>query len=178
MAIKGPLTGVRILDLTVAHAGPYGAKLLGDLGAEVIKIEPPKYGDFTRNVGPFLGDHSELLSTFILAMLRNRKSVALDLQTKSGKQAFYDLVKVSDVVFSQQRAEVEKRLGTDHETLSRINPKIITCLITGFGPSGPYATRPSYDDIAQALSGMSSLCGEKGGKPIRSAVAIPAIQAG
>lgn len=178
MTIKGPLTGVRILDLTLAHAGPYSAKLLGDLGAEVLKIEPPKYGDFTRNVGPFLGDPNDLISTFILAMLRNRKSVALNLRTESGKQAFYDLVKVSDVVFSQQRAEVGERLGMDYETLSRINPKIIYCLLTGFGSSGPYVNRPSYDDIAQAYSGMSSLCGEKGGEPIRSAVATADILAG
>jgi len=178
VAIKGPLTGVRILDLTVAHAGPYGAKLLGDLGAEVLKVEPPKYGDFTRNVGPFLGNPNNLISTFILAMLRNRKSVALDLGTELGKQAFYDLVRVSDVVFSQQRAEVRKRIGMDYETLSQINPRIISCLLTGFGSSGPYVNRPSYDDIAQAYSGMSSLCGEKGGPPIRSAVATADIIAG
>ena len=178
MAIKGPLTRVRILDLTVAHAGPTGAKLLGDLGAEMLKIEPPKYGSLIRNIGPFLGNPENLMGSYALGLFRNEKSVALDLGIESGKQAFYDLVKVSDVVFTQQRAEVAKRMGMDHETLSQLNPRIITCLLSGFGSSGPYANRPSYDDIAQALSGMSSLCGEKGGKPMRSAVATADIIAG
>jgi Predicted acyl-CoA transferases/carnitine dehydratase len=178
MTIKGSLTGVRILDLTVAHAGPYGAQLLGDLGAEVIKIEPPKFGDLIRHGAPFLGDAADLMNPYSLALFRNRKSVALDMGTKSGKQAFYDLVKVSDVVFSQQRAAVAKRLGTDHETLIQINPRIISCVLTGFGSSGPYVNRPSYDDIAQGVSGMASLCGEKGGKPIRAPVAIVDILTG
>jgi crotonobetainyl-CoA:carnitine CoA-transferase CaiB-like acyl-CoA transferase len=103
------------------------------------------------------------MGSYALGLFRNRKSVALDLRTDSGKQAFYDLVKVSDAVFSQQRAEVAKRMGTDYETLSQINPRIVWCLLSAFGSLGPYVNRPSYDCIAQGFSGMSSLCGEKGG---------------
>lgn len=176
--IKGPLTGVRVLDLTVAHAGPFGAKLLGDLGAEVLKIEPPKYGELIRHLGPFAGDPELGIGTYIVALGRNRKSVALDLYTDSGKEAFHGLVKVSDVIYDNQRPDAMKRVGADYDTVRKINPRVISCSISGYGSSGPYVGRPSYDDIAEGISGMSSLCGEKGGRPIRSPVAIADISAG
>jgi Predicted acyl-CoA transferases/carnitine dehydratase len=176
--IKGPLTGVRVLDLTVAHAGPFGTKLLGDLGAEILKIEPPNYGEMVRHLGPFAGDPDIGMGAYMVAMGRNKKSVTLDLYTKSGREAFHDLVKVSDVICDNQRPDGMKRIGADYDTVRKINPRIISCSIFGYGTSGPYLGRPSYDDIAEGISGMTSLCGEKDGRPIRSPVAIADISSG
>lgn len=172
MAVRGPLTGVRILDLSQAHAGPYGSQILGDMGAEVIKIETPT-GDLVRFAfDPPSGGY------YIKALNRNKKGIVLDLWTNSGKEAFYDLVKVSDVVFDNFRVGAMKRLGADYETLKQINPRIISASISGYGSSGPYAQFPSFDDIAQAMSGMASLCGKPGGAPMRSAAAIADVGAG
>lgn len=171
MTVKGPLTGVRILDLSQAHAGPYGGQILGDMGAEVIKIESP-VGDMLRFPGVPDGGY------YIKALARNKKGIVLDLRTKTGKEAFYDLVKVSDVVYDNFRVGAMKRLGADYETLKGINPRIISASITGYGASGPYAEFPSFDDIAQAMSGMSSLCGEPGGGPMRSGAAVADVCAG
>ncbi len=178
MAIKGPLSGVRVVDLGIAHAGNFGGRILGDLGAEMIKVEPPKYGDVVRSAGPFLGDPADGMGSYIIALCRNRKSVALDLHTESGREAFQDLVKVSDVVYDNQRVGATDRMGADWETVRKINPRIISCSITGYGTSGPYAGRPSYDDIAQGMSGLTSLIGEPGGSPMRSPVAIADIASG
>jgi crotonobetainyl-CoA:carnitine CoA-transferase CaiB-like acyl-CoA transferase len=171
MTVKGPLTGVRVVDLSQAHAGPFGSQLLGDMGAEVLKIESPM-GELLRFQGIPDGGY------YIKALSRNKKGVVLDMWTKTGKEAFYDLVKVSDVVFDNFRVGAIERLGADYETLKKINPRIISASITGYGASGPYSGFPSYDDIAQALSGMSSLCGEPGGAPMRSAAAIADISSG
>jgi Predicted acyl-CoA transferases/carnitine dehydratase len=178
MAIKGPLTGARILSFGSVHAGNYCAKILGDLGAEVLKIEAPGRGDMIRDLGPFASDPELGVGSYVVAMCRNMKSVALDLYTESGRQAFHDLVKASDVVFDNYRAGVMERVDADYDALRKINPRIISCSICGYGSSGPYSHRPSYDDLAEGLSGMSSLCGERtGGRPIRSPVAIADISA-
>lgn len=171
MALKGPLNGVRMLDLSQAHAGPYGSQILGDMGAEVIKIETP-LGDMLRFPGTPDGGY------YIKALARNKKGIVLDLHTKTGKEAFYDLVKVSDIVYDNFRVGALERLGADYETLKTLNPRIISASITGYGASGPYSKYPSYDDIAQAMSGMSSLCGEPGGAPMRSAAAIADVASG
>ena len=171
MTVKGPLTGVRILDLSQAHAGPYGSQMLGDMGAEVIKIETPM-GDMLRFPGVPDGGY------YIKALARNKKGIVLDLHTKTGKEAFYDLVKVADVVYDNFRVGAMKRLGADYETLKTLNPTIISVSITGYGASGPYSQYPSFDDIAQAMSGMSSLCGEPGGAPMRSGAAVADVCAG
>ena len=168
MAIKGPLTGVRILDLSQAGAGPYGSMILGDQGAEILKIELPGRGDIVRGVIPGLKGESY----YMLAFNRNKKSVALDLYTQSGKEAFYGLVKVSDVVFDNFRAGVIERLGVDFETLKKINPEIISCSMTGFGPSGPLKDKPAIDDVAQGFAGTISVAGEPDGSPFRPGVAI------
>ena len=177
--IKGPLTGIRVIDFGSAHAGNYGAKHLGDLGAELLKIESPGQGDIVRHLAPMAGDPKYLMGCYVTAMCRNTKSVCLDMYTDSGKEAFYDLVKVSDIVYDNYRAGVMKRVGADWDTIRKINPRIISCSVVGYGSAGPYADRGAVDDIAEGLSGMSSLCGEKGGGiPARSPVAIADISAG
>jgi len=118
MAIRGPLNGVRVLDLSQAHAGPFGTQILGDMGAEVIKIEAPGRGDVTRLISPKLKGEGY----YVLALNRNKKSLALDMGTPSGKEAFYDLVRISDVVFDNFRAGAVERLGIDYENLKKINP--------------------------------------------------------
>ncbi|MFC1819934.1 CaiB/BaiF CoA transferase family protein [Thermodesulfobacteriota bacterium] len=168
------LDGIRILDLSQATAGPYGSQILGDLGAEVIKIEPPNLGDKTRVMTPQLKGQSY----YLLAYNRNKKGIELNLKTNSGKKAFFDLVKVSDVVWSNLRFGVLEKLGIDFEKLHKLNPRIILCSITGYGNSGPKAAHPSYDDNIQALTGLFSLCGQEGSKPMRSAVAIADITGG
>ena len=172
MAIKGPLSGVRILDLSQAHAGPWGSQLLADLGAEVIKIETP-LGDLTRQ--PMLGKSG---GYYILALNRNKKGIVLDLWTKTGKEAFLELVKISDVVYDNFRVGAMDRMGLSDEKLREVNPKLITASICGYGSSGPYATYPSYDDVAQAMSGIAGLCGDPEGAPMRSGAAVADICAG
>lgn len=174
MAIRGPLTGIRILDLTQAHAGPYGSQLLGDLGAEVLKIEPPGRGDMVRASSPSLKGEGY----YVLALNRNKKSVALDLYTECGKKAFYDLVKVSDVVFDNFTAGVIERLGVDFETLRKINPKIVSCSITGYGTSGPFKDMPAVDDIVQGIAGSISIGGEPDRGPLRPAIPIADLSGG
>jgi crotonobetainyl-CoA:carnitine CoA-transferase CaiB-like acyl-CoA transferase len=161
MTIEGPLSGIRVLDCTQAHAGPFGTLLLGDLGAEIIKIEPPT-GDMLRlgqkEVSPLL--------YYIVGLSRNKKSLVLDLSGPKGKQAFYDLVKISDVVISNNRPDVPLRQGTDYETLEKINPGIIRVNISGYGETGPYSNFPSYDIIACGHSGILSISGEPGRPPV------------
>jgi len=166
------LTGVRVVDLSQAHAGPAGTQILGDLGADVIKVESP-IGELVRfDWVSRSGGH------YMQALNRNKRDVVLDLWTKSGREAFCDLVRVSDVVLDNFRVGVMKKLGADYDSLKKLNPRIISASILGYGSSGPYSTYPSYDDLGQAMSGMASLCGEPGGKPMRSAAAIGDISAG
>lgn len=174
MAIKGPLSDIRVLDLSQAHAGPFGTQMLGDMGAEVIKIESPGRGDLIRTIPP----KNKGEGYYILALNRNKKSIELDLSTETGKKAFFDLVKISDIVLNNFRAGTMEKLGIDYEELKKINTKIIYCSITGFGPTGPYKDRVSMDDVAQGLAGAISLCGEPGGTPMRPGIPIADISAG
>lgn len=164
----GPLSGIRVLDFSRAIAGPYGSMILGDLGAEIIKIETPE-GDFSRvSAGPsHKGENF-----YYLAFNRNKKDIVLDLLTESGKEAFYDLVKVSDVVCNNFRADSMERLGAGYDTLRKINPRIIYCSITGYGPTGPSKARPAYDIAILAASGILSVTGEPDGRPVRPGVPI------
>lgn len=162
------LKDIVILDLTHYLAGPYGAMLLADLGARVIKVEPP--GPRAREG---FGKYSfEGQDAYFLSTNRNKKGMVLDLKSDKGKQVFYDLVKKSDVVYDNYRYGVTEKLGISYETLNRINPRIISCSITGFGASGPYRDRPAYDLVIQALSGGMSITGEPGRPPVRSGIAI------
>ena len=170
--MTGPLTGVRVLATEQVLAGPYGSMILGDLGAEVIKIEPPN-GEQIRVSNPPPFHKGE--PGYFLAFNRNKKSIVLDLKTETGLMAFYDLVRVSDVVWDNNRAGVMERLRADYDTLKNINPKIICCSITGYGRTGPSASWPSYDIIAQGMAGMLLQTGEPGGNPIKPAPSLADI---
>ncbi len=161
------LAGVRVVDLTRALAGPYCTMILGDLGAEVIKIEAPNArGEAT---GPYSYKGQD---AYFMSVNRSKKSIVLDIRTDKGREVLYDLAKVSDVVVDNFRPGVVERLKVDYDTLKQLNPRIICCSITGFGATGPYRDRPAYDLVVQALSGAMSITGEPGRPPIRSAVAV------
>jgi crotonobetainyl-CoA:carnitine CoA-transferase CaiB-like acyl-CoA transferase len=161
-----PLEGIRIIDLSMALAGPYASQLLADLGAEVLKVEPPT-GELTRTTPPhYIGD----TSVYFLANNRNKKSISIDLKKSEGLAVLLDLVKVSDVVYYNYSAGVPERLKITHEHLAAVNPKIITCSVTGFGRKGPHAQRPLVDNVAQSLAGAMSITGEPDGPPSRAGV--------
>ncbi len=169
-----PLTGVRVLDLTQALAGPFASMVLADLGAEVIKIEPPS-GDLTRTTPPYyVGD----TSLYFLSNNRNKRGIVLDLKAEPARQAFYDLVRCSDVVFCNFSAGVDERLKIDPDTLEGINPRIITCSVTDFGEHGPKSDRRAVDLIIQSLAGAMSITGEPGRPPARAGVPTGDLSAG
>ncbi|WLD94395.1 CaiB/BaiF CoA-transferase family protein [Alkalihalobacillus sp. AL-G] len=170
----GPLQGMRILDSSQIMAGPYCSMVLADLGAEVTKIEKINGGDDSRQMGPYVNGES----TCFFQINRNKKSVALDLKKEEGKQIFYDLVKQSDVFIENFRPGVTQKLQIDYDTLKEINPNLIYCSISGYGQTGPYSHKGGFDLVAQGMSGIMSMTGEPGGKPLKSGVAIYDIGAG
>ncbi|MFH1087763.1 MAG: CaiB/BaiF CoA-transferase family protein [Chloroflexota bacterium] len=159
---KGPLEGVRVMDLSRATAGPVGSMLLADLGAEVIKIETP-----AGVPGLSSRDKADPRHTFFgedigfLSYNRNKKSMVLNLRTPQGKEVFYDLARKSDVVYENFRPGVSQRLGIDYDTLQKINPRIICCSLSSFGQSGPYRDKPSFDLVIQAMAGTLDICGRR-----------------
>ena len=173
------LDGLRVIDLTANIAGPYGSLLLADLGAEVIKIEPPGDGDPTRTMQR--GDptyHHQGMSSYFINLGRNKKSVVLDLHSEKGKEVFYDLVRVADVVLDNFRPGVMERLGGDYLTLREINPRIIACSITGYGLTGPARDRPAFDACIQAYAGVMSITGSPGGIPMRPGIPYADLSSG
>lgn len=170
----GPLSHLTVLDITNFLAGPYGSQALGDLGARVIKIEPPD-GDITRSTPPhFLKGES----AYYLSVNRNKESVVLNLKDKEGQALLLEMVKKVDIVFENYRPGVLKRLGIGFEELRKVNPRIVMCSISGFGQDGPYRDRPAYDIIVQALSGGMSMTGEEGGKAVRAGIPLGDLAAG
>jgi crotonobetainyl-CoA:carnitine CoA-transferase CaiB-like acyl-CoA transferase len=159
-----PLLGVKVVDFTKVLAGPLCAQYLGDFGADVVKIEPCKDGDDTRRWPPFRGDDG----TVFLSANRNKRSVALDLKSASGKEIARRLAREADVVLESYGPGVAQRLGIDHETLRKGNPRLVYCSISGFGRQGAMKDGKGYDVILQAFSGMMSITGEPGGPPSRS----------
>jgi crotonobetainyl-CoA:carnitine CoA-transferase CaiB-like acyl-CoA transferase len=159
------LGGVRVLDLSHMLAGPYGSMLLADMGADVIKIEAPGGGDPMRVMGPpFLGGGE---SAYFLAVNRNKKSVAVNLNEAAGREVFLDLVKAADVVWENFRPGVLARLGCDYGTLSAANPRLVLCSISAYGQDGPYRDWPAFDLALQAMGGGMSLTGEPDSHPVR-----------
>ena len=171
--MNGPLQHLRVLDLTIARAGPTAVRLLADWGAEVIKIEPPPRKDGKGNsvTGGRRGPDEQNLH-------RNKRSLAINLKKPDGQELFHDLVKQADVVVENFRSDVKYRLSVDYETVKKIKPDIIYASISGFGQDGPYATRPGVDQIIQGMSGLMSVTGEPGRGPMRVGVAISDTSAG
>ena len=168
-----PLEGVRVLDVSQVMAGPFASMLLGDMGADVIKIEPTDGGDQTRRAMGFKLKGNDSLGFFNLN--RNKRSFALNLKSKRAREVFYELVKTSDILLENYRPGVTKRLGIDYETLKAINPRLIYASISGFGQTGPWSQRPGFDLIAQAMAGTMSITGHEGGPPTKSGVPVSDI---
>jgi crotonobetainyl-CoA:carnitine CoA-transferase CaiB-like acyl-CoA transferase len=169
-----PLKGIRVLDLTRVLAGPYCAMLLGDMGAEVIKIEEPGKGDDTRGWPPFAGGES----TYFMSVNRNKKSVTLNLKAPEGRDLLKKLAKKSDVLLENFRTGTMEKLGLGYATLSKLNPKLVYCAISGFGESGPESHRGGYDLIVQAESGVMDLTGFPDGPPVKVGNSIADLVAG
>ncbi len=168
-----PLAGVRVLDVSQVMAGPYACMLLADLGADVIKIEPPQGGDQTRGAMGFKLKGTDSMG--FLNMNRNKRSIALDLKSDSGREVLYKLVAQADILVENYRPGVMKRLRTDYETLSAINPRLVYVSISGFGQTGPWASRPGFDLMAQAMSGIMSVTGHPDGPPAKAGVPVADI---
>lgn len=161
---SGPLAGVRILDLSRILSGPFTTMVLADLGADVIKLENPSTGDDTREwAPPYQGDQS----AYFLAVNRNKRGIAVDLKTERGREIALRIADQSDVVVENFRPGTAGRLGLGYDALSARNPRLIYASISGYGQTGPYASEPGYDAIAQALSGLMSVTGETDGPPVR-----------
>jgi crotonobetainyl-CoA:carnitine CoA-transferase CaiB-like acyl-CoA transferase len=157
------LEGINVLDVASMLAGPYCATLLGDLGAEVIKLEPPR-GDETRRFGPRRGTDSGVF----VGVNRNKRSLRVDLRTEDGQEVLARLVQWADVVVDNLRPQARAALGLDHETLRAQNPRVISVSLSSFGPDGPYAGRAGIDPVAQALTGFMSVTGPRGGEPTKA----------
>jgi len=167
-----PLAGVRVLDLTHMLSGPYAGMILADLGAETIKIEPLQ-GEGTRKLLATDPDNSlGGMGAYFLTLNRNKKSVAIDLKSARGMELFQGLVEKADIVLSNFAAGVPQRLGLDFDILCRINPRIITCTVTGYGADGPGANRPAFDQVAQAAGGGMSITGSDREHPVRAGIPI------
>ncbi len=168
-----PLEGVRVLDVSQVMAGPFCTMLLGDLGADVIKIEPPGTGDQTRGAMGFKMKGPDSMG--FLNMNRNKRSVTLNLKSEAGKRAFYKLVETADILVENYRPGVVSKLKIDYPTLHRINPRLIYASISGFGQTGPWAQRPGFDLMAQAMSGVMSVTGHPGSPPVKAGVPVADI---
>lgn len=175
------LEGIRILDLTRIYTGPYCSMLFADMGAEVIKIEPPG-GELIRDNPPLAkegegGPHDRSRSGYFLTLNRNKYGITLNLKHPKGMGIFKELVKIADIVLENYAPGVMKRLGIDYPVLREINPRIITCSISGFGQWGPYSERIAFDVISQAMSGLMSITGHPGGSPTRVGTSLGDVNA-
>jgi crotonobetainyl-CoA:carnitine CoA-transferase CaiB-like acyl-CoA transferase len=171
---KGALSGIRVLDLTRVLAGPFCTMLLGDMGAEIIKIETPGQGDDSRRYPPFIGKES----AYFMNLNRNKKSVVLNLKHAKAKAIFLDLVETSDVVIENFRPGTMEKLGLGYETIKSRNPRIVYSCISGFGHVGPNRDLPGYDIIGQAMGGIMSITGWPDSPPTRTGTAIGDVLAG
>ncbi|MCA3308499.1 MAG: CoA transferase [Roseomonas sp.] len=173
----GPLTGLRVLDLTRVLAGPTCTQMLGDLGAEVIKIERPEAGDDTRGFAPpFVPNTKE--SAYFVGVNRNKKSVTLDIAKPEGQAIIHKLLEHCDILVENFKVGALAKYGLGYEQLAKTHPRLIYCSITGFGQTGPYAPRPGYDALIQAMGGVMSLTGEPNGSPQKVGVPVADLFAG
>ncbi|MEX2143028.1 MAG: CoA transferase [Anaerolineales bacterium] len=173
---QGLLDGIRVLDLTRVLAGPYCTMVLGDLGADIIKVEEPNKGDDTRQWGPpFLKNG---LSAYFISANRNKRSLTLDLRSESGRKVLRELIQKSDVLVENFKTGTLERMGLAYEELKKLRSDLIYCTITGFGHTGPYKSLPGYDFITQAMGGLMSITGAEDGEPVRVGVAIVDLLAG
>jgi len=168
-----PLAGVRVLDVSQVMAGPYACMLLADLGADVIKIEPPGGGDQTRGAMGFKMKGPDSMG--FLNMNRNKRSVALNLKTDAGREVLLRMAKDADILIENYRPGAMTRLGLGYEVLKEINPRLVYTSISGFGQTGPWADRPGFDLMAQAMSGVMSVTGYPGGPPVKAGVPVADI---
>ncbi|MGE4240785.1 CaiB/BaiF CoA transferase family protein [Ramlibacter sp.] len=159
--MAGPLAGIRILDLSAVLMGPSATQLLGDMGADVIKIEPPD-GDTTRRIGP---GRSPTMGSNFLNMNRSKRSVVLDLKNPASRDVMHRLIERADVLVLNIRPQAARRIGLDHDSVRAVNPRIVYCALTGFGSDGPYAGQPAYDDLIQGLAALPALYAQSAGEP-------------
>ncbi|HWB52187.1 MAG TPA: CoA transferase [Stellaceae bacterium] len=169
-----PLSGIRVVDLTRILAGPFCTMLLADMGAEIVKVETPRQGDPLRGQGVI----RDGLSWYFAAFNRNKKSLTLNLRSEDGRAALARLIERSDVLVENYRPGVLAAMGFDEARLKALNPGLVTCSLSGFGDSGPYRDRPSFDFIAQAMSGLMSVTGMADGPPLRAGPPIADLVAG
>ena len=171
--MASPLNGIKVLDLTRVLAGPYATMLLGDLGAEVIKIEQPGTGDESRNFGPFKNG----FSLYFMSVNRGKRSVTLNLKTERGRAIFKQLLNQTDILVENFRPGTMEKLGLDYGTLKSEYPSLIYAACSGFGQTGPYAKQGAYDMIIQGMGGIISITGEPDGPPVRVGTSISDITA-
>lgn len=174
MSTQGPLDGVTIIDLTRVLAGPYCTMVLADMGARVIKVEPPGGGDDSRQFGPFINGKS----AYFMSINRGKESIALNLKDAQDRALFDAMLARADVVIENYRGGTLERLGYGWERLAQTHPRLIYAAVSGFGHTGPYKTRPAYDLVVQGMGGVMSLTGVPGGPPTRVGTAVGDITAG
>ena len=174
-SIDKPLSGIRVLDLSRILAGPYCTQILGDQGAEIIKVERPGVGDDTRTWGPpFAGGES----AYYMCLNRNKKSITVDMKKPRGVELIREFIKVSDVIIENFTPGTMARFGLEYEKVKEINPKIVYCSISAYGQDGPYMKRPGYDMVLSAVGGLMWITGPKGGEPCKVGVAITDVTTG
>ena len=170
----GPLAGLRVIDLTRVLAGPLASQFLGDLGAEILKVEPPGKGDETRGFAPFVGGESH----YFVGLNRGKRSLVIDLRQPEGAEILRGLVAQADVLIENFRPGVMERLGLGAEALMALNPRLVYCAISGFGLTGPLRDKPSFDIVTQALTGVLSVNGEQGRLPVKLGLPIGDMSGG
>ena len=169
-----PLDGLRVLDMSQIMAGPYCTMVLADMGADVTKIEKIKGGDDSRQMGPYIEDESACF----MQINRNKRSVALNLKDPEARELFYDMAREADVIIENYRPGVTQSLEVDYESIKQINPGIIYASISGYGQTGPYSNKGGFDLVAQGATGLMSMTGEPGRRPLKTGVAVYDIGAG
>lgn len=175
----GPLSGILVIDLTRVLAGPYAALMLNELGARIIKVEPPRTGDDSRHIGPFVKTPAgKTKSGYFMSVNRGKESIALDLKADGDRKIFEALLERADVLIENYRGGTMERLGYGYDTLKDKYPRLVYCGVSGFGHTGPYARRPAYDMVVQAMGGVMSLTGHPDSPPTRVGTSTGDLSAG